>query len=117
MPVPCSAAAHVDAILTAIRQIPAGTVMSYGDVAEYAGVGSARLVGRILAIDSGDDVPWHRVLRADGTPAPHIRDRQLGLLRAEGVPMRGPDRDRVDMRQARWDGQLGRAAAHLGNRG
>ncbi|MCW2604348.1 MAG: hypothetical protein JWN61_2483, partial [Pseudonocardiales bacterium] len=30
--------------------------------------------------------------------------RQLELLRGEGVPMRGPDRDRVDMRAARWDG-------------
>jgi methylated-DNA-protein-cysteine methyltransferase-like protein len=82
--------------------------MSYGDVAEYAGVGSARMVGRVLALDSDDGLPWHRVLRADGTPAPHIRTRQLELLRAEGVPMRGPDRDRVDMRQARWDGRLRR---------
>lgn len=95
---------HSEAILAAIAAIPPGRVMSYGDVAEFAGVSSARMVGRILAGDAAD-VPWHRVLRWDGTPAPHIRTRQLELLRAEGVPMRGPDRDRVDMRSARWDGE------------
>lgn len=97
---------HSVAILDAIAQIPPGRVMSYGDVAEFAGVSSARMVGRILALDAGDSaVPWHRVLRSDGTPASHLQARQLELLRAEGVPMRGVDRDRVDMRAARWDGR------------
>lgn len=95
---------HSEAILAAIQLIPAGRVMSYGDVAEFAGVSSARMVGRILALEAAD-VPWHRVLRADGTPAPQIRARQLELLRAEGTAMRGPDRDRVDMPAARWDGE------------
>ena len=45
---------------------------------------SARLVGRILAED-GHDLPWHRVLRADGTCAPHIATEQRARLRAEGV--------------------------------
>ncbi|TDZ97089.1 hypothetical protein CCUG62472_01377 [Mycobacteroides salmoniphilum] len=31
------------------------------------------------------DLPWHRVIGASGRPAPHIRTRQLELLRAEGV--------------------------------
>ena len=44
----------------------------------------ARLVGRILAED-GHDLPWHRVLRADGTCAPHIAAEQAARLRAEGV--------------------------------
>ena len=46
--------------------------------------GRARLVGRILAED-GHDLPWHRILRADGTCAPHIATEQLARLRAEGV--------------------------------
>ena len=95
------ASPHSEAILAAIESIPPGRVMSYGDVAEYAGVSSARMVGRILAVEAAD-VPWHRVLRADGTPAPHLRTRQLERLRAEGVPMRG---ERVDMPAARWDGR------------
>jgi methylated-DNA-protein-cysteine methyltransferase related protein len=78
--------------------------MSYGDVAEYIGTRAARQVGRILATDGGT-VPWYRVLRSDGTCAEHIRTEQLELLRAEGVPMRGPLLDRVDMAAARWDGR------------
>jgi alkylated DNA nucleotide flippase Atl1 len=31
------------------------------------------------------DLPWHRVIRASGRPAPHLTTRQLELLRAEGV--------------------------------
>jgi alkylated DNA nucleotide flippase Atl1 len=31
------------------------------------------------------DLPWHRVIRSNGRPAPHLRTRQLELLRAEGV--------------------------------
>lgn len=58
--------------------------MSYGDVAARAGLRSARLVGRIMAEDSAD-LPWHRVLRSDGTPAPHLAEEQLARLRADGV--------------------------------
>jgi alkylated DNA nucleotide flippase Atl1 len=31
------------------------------------------------------DLPWHRVIRSSGRPAPHLATRQLELLRAEGV--------------------------------
>ena len=41
-------------------------------------------MGKILSED-GHDIPWHRVLRADGTPAPHIAVEQAARLRAEGV--------------------------------
>ena len=44
--------------------------------------GRARLVGRILAED-GHDLPWHRVLRADGTCAPHIEQEQRFPVLAE----------------------------------
>jgi len=87
-------------VLDAVDKIPRGRVMSYGDVAEYVGAGSARAVGTVMA-RFGGEVPWHRVLRSDGTCATHKSDRQLALLRAERVPMRG---ERVDMAKARWDG-------------
>ncbi|HEV2685352.1 MAG TPA: MGMT family protein [Actinomycetota bacterium] len=70
-------------MLTIIRSIPRGTVLSYGEVADRAGLKSARIVGRILA--ENDIEGWHRVLRSDGSPAPHLAPRQTELLRAEGV--------------------------------
>lgn len=88
------------AVLDAVDAIPRGRVMSYGDVAEYVGAGSARAVGMVMA-KHGAEVPWQRVLHADGSCATHKADRQLEMLRAEGVPMRG---QRVDMPAARWDG-------------
>jgi alkylated DNA nucleotide flippase Atl1 len=81
-----------------VAAVPAGSVLAYGEVAARAGLpGRARLVGRILAED-GQDLPWHRVLRADGTPAPHIAAEQLARLRAEGVLAEG---GRVPMRRHR----------------
>lgn len=74
----------VERVRDVVASIPAGRVLSYGDVAARAGLRSARLVGRIMAED-GADLPWHRVLRADGTAAPHIAKEQLARLRAEGV--------------------------------
>lgn len=81
-----------------VSAIPAGSVLAYGDVAARAGLpGQARLVGRILAED-GADLPWHRVLRADGTPAAHLAAEQLARLRAEGVLAEG---GRIPMRRYR----------------
>ena len=88
-------------ILSCVESIPAGRVMTYGDVAEYCGSGAPRLVGRVLAIDGGT-VPWHRVLRANGTCVPHLYDEQRQRLLSEGVLFRG---DRVDLRTYRWDGR------------
>ncbi len=93
-------------VRTAVTGIPQGTVATYGDIAALAGAPSPRLVGRILGED-GHDLPWHRVLRADGTPAPHLRHAQLKLLRAEGVLATG---NRVDLRTYRWRGPDGARA-------
>jgi alkylated DNA nucleotide flippase Atl1 len=75
----------VERVRAVVAAIPAGEVLSYGEVADRAGVRSARLVGRILAESHG--LPWHRVVRADGTPTPHLAAKQTALLRAEGVRM------------------------------
>jgi methylated-DNA-protein-cysteine methyltransferase related protein len=87
-------------ILQCIEQIPPGKVMTYGDVAEFVGTRSARTVGRVLANDGGT-VPWHRVLRADGSLAEHLYTEQRQRLLSEGVRFRG---DRVDLVRFRWDG-------------
>jgi DNA-3-methyladenine glycosylase II len=73
---------RVERILARIRAIPPGTVRTYGDIDPAA----PRLVGHVLATVHAD-VPWHRVVRADGT-AP-MGPTQLDRLRAEGVPVRG----------------------------
>ena len=88
-------------ILSCVESIPAGRVMTYGDVAEFCGSHAPRLVGRVLALDGGT-VPWHRVLRADGKCAPHLYAEQRQRLLSEGVLFRG---DRVDLHAYRWDGR------------
>src|ERR1700759_2771160 len=93
-------AGHAERILACIESIPRGKVMTYGDVAEYAGTRSARVVGRVLAQDPGT-VPWHRVLGCDGTLAEHLYTEQRQRLLEEGVRFRG---DRVDLKNFRWDG-------------
>lgn len=75
--------------------------MTYGDIAEYLGQGGPRLVARMMSL-YGTEVPWWRVLRADGSCAPEVRDEQLEHLISEGAPMRTAER--VDMRVGRWTG-------------
>ena len=65
---------------------------TYGDVSP----GSPRFAGTVLSATHVDDLPWHRVVRADGSLAKGARQR--ALLEAEGIPFRG---ERVDMRAAR----------------
>lgn len=91
---------YAERILACIEAIPPGRVMTYGDVAEFAGTRSARTVGRVLARD-GDGVPWHRVLRADGSLAEHLYTEQRQRLLTEGVQFVG---HKVDLATARWDG-------------
>jgi alkylated DNA nucleotide flippase Atl1 len=79
-------------ILEKIRAIPEGFVRTYGDIDPAA----PRHVGQVLASTHDDDIPWHRVVRADGSVAKG--SRQLNRLRREGVPVRG---ERVDLREAR----------------
>lgn len=87
-------------VLACVELIPPGRVLAYKDVAEFVHTRAARNVGRIMATEHAN-VPWWRVLRADGSCAPHIRAEQLCRLAAERVPIRN---ERVDM-QARWDGR------------
>jgi alkylated DNA nucleotide flippase Atl1 len=78
-------------VLARVRDIPEGFVRAYGDVSP----GAPRFAGTVLNA-LGDEVPWWRVVRADGSLAKG--DRQRALLEAEGVPFRGA---RVDMSVAR----------------
>lgn len=88
-----------EAVREVVRSIPAGRVATYGDVADLARAPSPRLVGQVLNGD-GHDLPWHRVLRANGTCAPHIAEEQLQRLRGEGVI---DQEGKVDLRKYRWE--------------
>lgn len=82
---------RTERIVSRVREIPAGFVRTYGDIDPRA----PRLVGHVLAT-THDDLPWHRVVRADGSIPRGEKQREL--LLKEGVRMRG---DRVDLRDAR----------------
>jgi len=81
-------------ILAEVAAIPRGRVSTYGRIAGRAGSASPRLAGWVLSQLSDESLPWHRVLRADGTPAPHLAVEQLARLAAEGVETAG---GRVDL--------------------
>ncbi|MDH6575543.1 MGMT family protein [Kitasatospora sp. MAP5-34] len=95
---------YAESVLDLTERIPAGRVMTYGDVAEYLGQGGPRQVGRVMALYGGA-VPWWRVIRADGRPLPGHEDRALANYRVEGTPLRTVGGEpRVDLKHARWDG-------------
>ena len=83
---------RADAVLARIRATPEGFVRAYSDVSP----GAPRFAGAVLSHCDDPSVPWHRIVRADGSLARGARQR--ALLEAEGVPFRG---ERVDMRLAR----------------
>jgi methylated-DNA-protein-cysteine methyltransferase-like protein len=89
-----------------IREIPAGTVASYGQIAEIAGVPrGARQVGYTLRnLPADHDLPWHRVLKSSGEIAfakgtPQFAEQRRRLT-AEGVLVRA---GKVNMRRCRWE--------------
>ena len=86
-----------EAVFDVVETIPPGRVSTYGAIGRLVGVGPRR-VARALS-GGGAAVPWHRVLRADGTAAEPVRVRQLELLAGEGVPVSG---GRVDLAAVGW---------------
>lgn len=78
--------------------IPAGVVVAYGEIGRALGLGP-RQVGRAVSL-LGDDVPWWRVVRADGTPAVCRGGGARALLEAEGVPFRGGHVDMATVQDA-----------------
>jgi alkylated DNA nucleotide flippase Atl1 len=82
---------RAEEVLRRVRAVPEGRVTTYGDLSP----GAPRFAGTVLSECDEPDVPWHRIVRADGSLAKGERQRRL--LDAEGVPFQG---ERVDMREA-----------------
>ena len=78
-------------MLERARSVPPGRVTTNGDLDPDA----PRYAGAVLSATDEPDVPWQRIVRADGSLAKGERQRRL--LVAEGVRFAG---DRVDMRAA-----------------
>ena len=99
------AEARLTALYLTLHQIPEGKVVSYGQLAELAGLGrAARFVGRALSqLPDGSSLPWHRVIAAGGrislAPGTVSGEEQRARLRAEGVTIRN---NRVDMQRHGW---------------
>jgi methylated-DNA-protein-cysteine methyltransferase-like protein len=77
-------------VVKIIQNIPAGNVMTYGQIAELAGSSrGARQVVRILhALSKKYELPWHRVVNAKGEIAirdDESRSMQAFFLQSEGV--------------------------------
>ena len=89
-------------ILSAVEEIPAGKVASYGQIAQLIGKDrNARLVGKVLSIsDYYGEYPCHRVVNHAGRTAPGWPE-QRSLLAAEGVGFR--ENGRVDLKHFLWD--------------
>ncbi|WP_434601676.1 MGMT family protein [Pseudomonas sp. Z4-7] len=88
-----------------LAQVPAGQVVTYGQLAEMAGLGrAARWVGRTLSqLPNDTKLPWHRVLGAGGRislPAGSASgDEQRARLRMEGISVLN---NRVDIQRHGW---------------
>lgn len=75
------------AVVAVLDATVPGDVLSYGDVAAEAGFpGAARAVGGVLK--RVDDLPWWRVVAANGRVIPHNPKEHIRLLRSEGVKVR-----------------------------
>ncbi|MDI4650027.1 MGMT family protein [Cohnella hashimotonis] len=94
-------------VVEVIKAIPAGKVMTYGQVAAAAGSSRAarRVVWVLHSLSEAHGLPWHRVVNAKGEialPGDEARFTQRALLEEEGVLFDGDYR--VDLVQCRWDG-------------
>lgn len=91
-------------ILGLVRRIPRGYVSTYGTIAQYAGIGDARIVGYALhSLKKGSTVPWHRVVNKHGKVSIRANgslDKQKHLLELEGITFEMDQR--IDLDEFGW---------------
>ena len=88
-------------IIEQILSVPKGKVCSYSGIALKAGLpNGARQTVRVLhSMSEKHNLPWHRIIRADGQIALEGEGRalQIKLLKAEGVKV--SPQGKVDMQE------------------
>ncbi len=89
-------------ILSAVEEIPKGSVATYGQIARLIGRDkNARLVGKVLSrAEYYGEYPCHRVVNHAGRLAPGWTE-QGALLLKEGIPLK--DETHVDLKKCQWD--------------
>jgi methylated-DNA-protein-cysteine methyltransferase related protein len=98
-------------IYDVVRKVPIGKVLTYGQVAELAGLyGKARLVGYALfRVELASDIPWQRVVNAKGEIS-YSEARSGGdylqktLLEQEGIEFK--QNNSIDLKKYRWQPPL-----------
>jgi methylated-DNA-protein-cysteine methyltransferase-like protein len=111
VPANVNAPGYNERVFEIVRRIPAGRVMTYGQLAEILGEGyTARTVGFVMN-KSDESVPWHRVINAQGACSTGRvllpLNKQQRLLEAEGIEFN--PRDRCDLGRYRWTPEEARA--------
>ena len=103
---------YFDEVWNFVRQVPSGKLVTYGQIAQSLpkpldfvfneqSVSSAQLVGNAMAMCPAD-VPWHRVVNAQGRVSNWAAaSKQLQLLEAEGLSF---SEGRIDLEQYQWHG-------------
>ncbi len=97
--------AYRERVFELVRRIPAGRVMTYGQIAELLGEGyTPRTVGFVMHAADVENTPWHRVINSQGScSTQHIilpHNKQQFMLEAEGVEFNA--RGRCDLGRYRW---------------
>ena len=92
-------------IYAIVRQIPAGKVATYSQIARIVGGCTPRMVGYAMsATPTGSDIPWQRVINAQGKVSPHGdgfgTEMQRALLMEEGIAF--DSQERVDFDRFGW---------------
>ena len=98
-------AAYRERVYEIVRRIPAGRVMTYGQIAEILGEGyTPRTVGFVMHAANEETTPWHRVINSQGACSTGRvilpPDKQQRMLEAEGVVFDA--RGRCDLGRYRW---------------
>jgi len=75
-------------VLDLIASLESGEIMTYGEVAAEVGKPGAARAGGTTMRRHGSDVPWWRVVAANGRLVPGSERRHTAKLKAEGVPVR-----------------------------
>ncbi|MBK6544777.1 MAG: rRNA maturation RNase YbeY [Saprospiraceae bacterium] len=95
---------YFDLVYDVVRCIPIGKVCSYGAIADYLSLGSARMVGWALNQLKGNvmNVPAHRVVNVKGELSGRLMfgdsgNRMEELLKAEGVPIKNHKVEKLEL--------------------
>ncbi|NRB70413.1 MAG: methylated-DNA--[protein]-cysteine S-methyltransferase [Xanthomonadales bacterium] len=97
------------AVWKVVSEIPAGHVLTYGEVARLSGAPRyARRVAQALRWAPRDlELPWHRVINAQGKLSMPAESpayaRQKALLEAEGVCF---EKEKIDLQRYGYQGAL-----------